>query len=76
MNFSNLYNSVLTPFVQKFKDASNDKGRKRVVNDAADAVRKSKDLLEDAEDLPRDLKAVCLLFHSWCFLIYAYGFRL
>lgn len=71
MNFSNLYSSVLTPFVEIFKNAKNDKARKTVVNNAVDAVKKSKDLLEDAEDLPSDLKIVCLSFGSLCFFIHA-----
>ena len=58
MTFSQLYSTVLTPFVQKYKEAKNEKGRKAIVNDAADAVKLSKDLLEDADDLPKDLQTV------------------
>lgn len=58
MTFSELYGKVLFPFIKKFEDAKNEKGRKTVVNKAADAVKKSKDLLENAEDLPKDLPTV------------------
>jgi hypothetical protein len=58
MTFSELYGKVLFPFIKKFEDAKNEKGRKTVVSKAADAVKKSKDLLENAEDLPKDLPTV------------------
>jgi hypothetical protein len=70
LSFSKIYSSVLTPFVENFKDAKNEKARKTVVDIAVDAVKKSKDLLEDVEDLPRDLQTVCVSFHSLCFLIH------
>ena len=69
MAFSKLYSGVLAPFVEKFKEAKNEKSRKTVVNNAADAVERSKDLLEDQEDLPKDLQTVCISFHSLSFWI-------
>lgn len=71
MSFSNVYGSLLSPFIQKYKDAKNEKGRRAVVANAADATRKSRDLLEDkGVDLPKDLQRVCLL--SFSFSIYFY----
>ena len=75
MLFSELYGNLLPPFVQKFKDAKNEKGRKIVVNNAADAVKKGKDLHEYSDNLPKDLKSICNLFYSFHILIHMYGFR-
>ena len=69
MAFSKLYSSVLAPFVENFKEAKNKKSRKTVVNNATDAVKRNKDLLEYQEDLPKDLQTVCILFHSLSFWI-------
>ena len=69
MLFSELYGNLLSPFVQKFKDAKNEKGRKTVVNNAADAVKKGKDLHEYSDNLPKDLKTVCNVFYSFHILI-------
>jgi hypothetical protein len=60
MSFSKLYSNVLAPFVQEFKEAKNEKGRKTVLANAAVAVKDSKVLLEDADDLPKDLQTVCI----------------
>ena len=60
MTFSKLYSVVLSPFVQEFKDAKNEKGRKVVVSNAVKAVKASKVLLEDANDLPNDLNLVSI----------------
>jgi hypothetical protein len=62
MSFIKVYSSVLSPFVAKFKEEKNEKGRNTVVNNAADAVKKSKDLLEDADGLPKDLQTVRICF--------------
>ena len=60
MTFTNDYSIVLSPFVVEYKSAKNEKGRKAVVKDAADAVMRSKELQEDGgEDLPKDLQTVC-----------------
>jgi hypothetical protein len=76
MSFTQLYSSVLAPFIKTFKEAKNDKGRKSVINDAADAVTKAHDLLEDANDLPKDLQTVCVLIFFSLFWTHMYGFRL
>jgi hypothetical protein len=60
MSFSKLYSNVLASFVQEFKKAKNEKGRKTVLANAAVAVKNSKVLLEDADDLPKDLQTVCI----------------
>jgi hypothetical protein len=60
MTFALTYAQVLAPFVSQFKDASNDKIRTSVVNIACDAVKRSKNLLEDAEELPADLRTVSI----------------
>jgi hypothetical protein len=66
MTFSKNYASILMPFVEKYKEAENDKARKEVVGRAADALLESRNLLEDEEDdLPKDLKTVCLYLYSW-----------
>jgi hypothetical protein len=66
MSFSKIYAPVLSPFIEKYKMAKNEKERKAVKTMAVDAVLKSRDLLEDQGiDLPKDLDAVCLIafFH-------------
>jgi len=71
MAFTKCYASVLSPFVEKFREAKNEKDRKTVVKNAADAVTNSKNLLEDEEDLPKDLQTVCNRLPSFPFL-YSY----
>lgn len=51
---------MLSPFVNEFKEAKNETGRKRVINNASEAVKKAKALLEDENDLPKDLQTVCI----------------
>lgn len=61
MAFSKHYANVLLPFVQKYEDAKNLSGRAEVLKNAAEAVSKSKEMMEDEgalADLPKDLKAV------------------
>jgi len=64
MTFSKTYAAVLSQFINKYLDAKNEKARKAVVNQAAEAVRESKALLEDAEDLPKGLQTVRLRLFS------------
>lgn len=60
MTFSDDYASILLPFVEEYKAAKNDKGRKAVLKNAADAVSKSRNLREDnVTELPKDLPTVC-----------------
>jgi hypothetical protein len=60
MAFSKDYATILFPFVRKYQDAKNEKGRTEVLKNASDAVLKAKEMLEDGgADLPKDLKAVC-----------------
>jgi hypothetical protein len=59
MTFSKIYAAVLSQFINTYVDAKNEKARKAVVNQAAEAVRESKALLEDAENLPKGLQTVC-----------------
>lgn len=62
MTFSDNYADVLLPFVEKYKTSENEKARKVVVRNAADAVRESRNLREDdSVDLPKDLQTVCLV---------------
>ena len=64
MAFSDVYSSLLLPFVESYKVAKNEKGRALVLKNAEDAVLNSRNLLEDqGVDLPKDLKAVSI-FHS------------
>jgi hypothetical protein len=68
MTFSNDYADILLPFVENYKTAKNEKARKVVVRNAANAVTESRNLREDAaEDLPKDLQTVCLLQSSLSF---------
>jgi hypothetical protein len=67
MAFSDVYSNILTPFVESYKAATNQKMRAIVIQNAADAVKKSSHLLKDSGvALPKDLKAVCAF--SLCFL--------
>jgi hypothetical protein len=74
MSFVDVYGSLLTPFVLKYKEAKNEKGRSAVLKNAADAVSESKDLMEEeAGQIPKDLKAVRELFSlSFVFLLILY----
>jgi hypothetical protein len=67
MFFSKNYGAVLLPFVKKFETAKNEKERKTVINSAADSVKKTKALLEDEDDLPKDLLMVCVSFILYLF---------
>jgi len=61
MSFSDSYANVLSPFVEKYKDAKNERERKVVIQNAADAVSESQNLREGAVvDLPKDLQKVYL----------------
>jgi hypothetical protein len=63
MAFSDDYADVLSPFINEYKTAKNEKARKAVLRNAADAVSKSANLREEETvDLPKDLKTVCLFF--------------
>jgi hypothetical protein len=63
MTFTKEYGSILLPFVNQYKAAKNENGRKAVVKSAADAVASSRDQLEDkGADLPKDLPTVCPIF--------------
>lgn len=63
MSFTEVYGSILLPFVEKYKTAKNEKARKGVVDIAANTILHSKNLLEQqGSDLPQDIKAVCLTF--------------
>ena len=42
MTFSKIYGNIILPFIEQYKDAKNDKARKVVIANAADAVKKSK----------------------------------
>lgn len=64
MTFSEDYGGILLPFVEKYKAAKNEKARKAVLKTAADAVLKSRDLLEDdVTELPKDLPTVRAYFN-------------
>lgn len=65
MSFIKVYSDVLTPFVVKYKEAKNEKGRAAILKNAADAVLESKNLLEDnGGALPKDLKGVRFILFS------------
>jgi hypothetical protein len=59
MTFSEDYAEVLSPFVENFKTAKNEKARKEVLLNARVALLESRNLREDAtDDLPKDLQTV------------------
>jgi hypothetical protein len=63
MTFSDDYAVFLLPFIEKYKNAQNQKGRKEVLRNAAEAVMKNSNLREDKTvDLPKDLPTVCFYF--------------
>lgn len=62
MTFSKRFGAILSPFVNNFKDAKNEIGRKAVVKNAVDAILMSRNGQEDAGDLPKDLQTVALFF--------------
>ena len=65
MSFGETYGNILSPFIQDFKAGKNLKERKTVLKNAADALLKSRETLEDAQDdLPNDLQAVSKSFFS------------
>jgi len=71
MTFTEDYGDVLLPFVEEYKNSKNEKARKAVVQNAADAVSNSRNLCEEGgDDLPKDLKTVCyfslIVFLHWC----------
>jgi hypothetical protein len=60
MAFTDIYASILLPFVEKYKVAQNQKCRVLVIKNATEAVIKSRHLLKDTGiDLPKDLNTVC-----------------
>lgn len=64
MALKKVYGQLLLPFIESYKAAANTTGRSQIVKNAAEAVLKNKDLLEEeGVDLPKDLKTVNL-FHS------------
>ena len=72
MPFTDAYANVLHPFIDDYKRGQNIKEKRKAVNDAADAVSKSQNLLEDEGlDLPKDLKTVgfFIFYPSPVFLI-------
>ena len=58
MAFMKTYSKVLLPFLKEYREVSNEKGRKTAVNKAVDTVRESKAILEDTENLPKELGTV------------------
>lgn len=63
MSFCDAYASLLEPFLKSYKGAKNIKERTTVIKNAADAVLKSSNLLEDKGlELPNDVKTVGFFF--------------
>ena len=69
MTFGKVYGSILQPFIEKYKEAKNEKGRTTIINNAVDAVTTFRGLHEDlGDELPTNLKAVCDFF-IFCLLL-------
>jgi hypothetical protein len=63
MSFAKTYGDILEPFIKEYKDASNEKGRKTVLNNAVNALKEGRNLVEDGGvDLPKDLQTVWFPF--------------
>jgi len=59
MSFGKVYCNILSPFLKEYKSVKNQKERKGVINNAAEALLKTRETLEDGmDDLPNDLKGV------------------
>jgi hypothetical protein len=54
------YSDIISPFIQTYREAKNEKGRKKVIVDAVDTVKKSKIILEDGKVLPENLHTVSI----------------
>ena len=66
MTFTEDYGKVLSPFLKKYQVEENEKQRRAVLKNAAEAVVKSRDLLEEkTDDLPKDIQTVPLSFFSF-----------
>jgi hypothetical protein len=70
MTFTDDYAGILLPFVEKYKTAKNEKARKAVLKNAAEAVSKSRDLREDnVTELPKDLPMVRLFIYPYYIVV-------
>ena len=65
MSFGKNFGKILFPFIEEYEGAKNQKERKAVLKNAADALLKHKETLEHgAVDLPSDIHAVGAFFVS------------
>jgi hypothetical protein len=78
MSFGKNFGKILSPFKEEYKGAKNQKERNAVLKNAADALLKYKETLEDGDvDLPSDIQTVGAFFlSSSVFLKFIYDFRL
>jgi hypothetical protein len=61
MAFKDDYGHIIAPFLKKYNLAKNEKSRKAVIKNAANAVTSSSDLLENGgKSIPKDLETVIL----------------
>ena len=66
MTLTEDYGKVLSPFLKKYQVEENEKQRRAVLKNVAEAVVKSRDLLEEkTDDLPKDIQTVPLSFSSF-----------
>jgi len=76
MAFTQKYEKILSPFLETYKTAKNEKARKKASKKAAEAVKKSSDLQEDKEvPLPKELETVCPFFKPFPFSVNDHDFR-
>lgn len=74
--FSKIYGDIIQPFVQKFNDATNQKGKKGVLKNAALAVKEHRNNLEDkGPHLPKELETVSVVFSFYSLITHVHFVR-
>ena len=61
MSLSKTFCNLLSPFVESYKEAKNQKERKPIIKNAADAVLDNRDMMEELGELPSDLPTLSSL---------------
>lgn len=64
MSLSKTFCNLLSPFVESYKEAKNQKELKSIIKNAVDAVLDNRDMMEEPGELPSDLPTVSSLIGS------------